>query len=107
MAVKISAEAFETEVLQSDVPVLVDFYSDSCVPCKRMSPVLAELEEQYAGRLKLCKVNLDSNEELVEKNDIMSAPTLLFFKDGQEQDRKTGYVGKNALLEIINKLMEG
>ena len=67
MAVRITAENLEAEVLNSTVPVLLDFYSDSCIPCKRLSPVLAELEEEYGGRFKLCKVNVNANPPLSEQ----------------------------------------
>ncbi len=106
MAVKLSAETFEAEVLKSAVPVVVDFYSDSCVPCKRMSPTLAELEEEYGGRFKLCKVNVNANLPLSEKYGILSAPTLLFFSGGTELLRKTGFVSKEAIRELIIRILE-
>mgnify|MGYP000877074503 CR=1 FL=1 len=106
MAAKISAENFETEVLKSTVPVLVDFYTDSCVPCKRMAPMLAELEEEYGGRFKLCKVNVSANLPLSEKYGVLSAPTLVFFSGGTEHMRKTGFTGKEATREIINQILE-
>ncbi len=107
MAVKLSAETFEAEVLESMAPVVVDFYSDSCVPCKRMSPTLAELEEEYGGRFKLCKVNVNAYLPLSEKYAILSAPTLLFFSGGTELLRKTGFVSKETAREIINQILEG
>jgi thioredoxin 1 len=106
MSVKITAENFESEVTRSDVPVLIDFYSDSCIPCKRLSPILAELEEEYAGKFKLCKVNVNVNSELTETHDILSAPTLVVFSGGTEQARTTGFVKKEALIDIINKQWE-
>ncbi len=106
MAVKLSAKNFEAEVLESAVPVVVDFYSDSCVPCKRMSPTLAELEEEYSGRFKLYKVNVNANQPLSEKYDILSAPTLVFFSGGTELLRKTGFVGKEAIRELIKRILE-
>lgn len=107
MARKVTSENFETEILQSTVPVLVDFYSDSCLPCKRVSPVLAELEEEYSGQFKLCKVNVSTDTSLSEKYGVLSAPTLVFFKEGSQQERKTGFVGKDVLREIINQILEG
>lgn len=106
MAVRITAENFETEVPGSAAPVLLDFYSDSCVPCKRLSPVLAELEEEYGGRFKLCKVNVNANLPLSEQYGVLSAPTLIFCSAGKERLRKTGFAGKEALREIINQFLE-
>ena len=106
MAVKITAENLEAEVLNSPVPVLLDFYSDSCIPCKRLSPILAELEEEYGDRFKLCKVNVNANPPLSEQYGVLSAPTLIFYSAGAEQQRKTGFVGKEALREMINRILE-
>jgi thioredoxin/thiamine biosynthesis protein ThiS len=108
MSVKITSDNFDAEILESSVLVLADFYSNSCLPCKRLSPVLAELEEEYGERLKLCKISADINQELCETYHVLSAPTLLFFKGGVLQERRSGFVGKDALREIINQmLMEG
>lgn len=101
MALKVNAENFEAEVLQSDITVLVDFYSDSCVPCKRLSPVLAEIEEQYADTLKVAKVNINFDAELVEKYEIQVAPTLIFFKNGEETARLRGAVKKSEITDLI------
>jgi len=106
MTLRISAENFDTEVLNSAVPVLVDFYSDSCVPCKRMSPALAELGEEYGGRFKLCKVNINGDLPLSEKYCVRSVPTLVFFSGGVELSRKTGLTGKEATREIMNQILE-
>ena len=104
MSVRVNAENFENEVLKSENPVLVDFYSDSCVPCKRLSPVLAEVEEQYADSLKIAKVNINFDAELAEKYDVQAAPTLILFKDGQETARLRGAVKKSDIIELIEKL---
>ncbi|MEE0929687.1 MAG: thioredoxin [Acutalibacteraceae bacterium] len=103
MSVRVNAESFETEVLKSDVTVLVDFYSDSCVPCKRLSPVLADVEEQYADTLKIAKVNINFDTELVEKYEIQAVPTLIFFKDGKETTRLRGTVKKSDITDILEK----
>lgn len=101
MAVTITVENFSAEVLKSDLPVLADFYSDTCQPCKRLMPILAELDEEYGGRLKICKVNVNGNQELFRQLNIMSVPTLLFFKEGLELRRTTNFIGKDTLREII------
>ena len=104
MSVRVNAESFEAEVLNSKLPVLADFYSDSCVPCKRLSPVLAEIEEQYADRINIAKININFDAELAEKYEVRAAPTLIFFKDGQETERLIGAVKKSEITEIIEKL---
>lgn len=101
MSVRVNTESFEAEVLQSDITVLADFYSDSCVPCKRLSPVLAEIEEQYADTLKVAKININFDAELVEKYEIQAAPTLIFFKDGKEFARLRGAVKKSEITDIL------
>ncbi len=95
---------FQKEVLEADGLVLADFYSDSCVPCKRLAPVLAELEETYGDALKVVKVNINFDLPLAEKCEVTAAPTLIFFKNGAEQDRRRGLVKKAELTEIVENL---
>ena len=83
--------------------VLVDFYSDTCIPCKRLNPVLTELEEAYADKVAFYKVNINFDLELAEKYDVMSSPTLILFKAGKEIDRKTGFQLKEDLEDWINQ----
>ncbi len=104
MAVRVNAENFNDEVLGAQGIVLADFYSDSCVPCKRMSPVLAELEETYPDTLKLVKININFDGELAEKYEVQAAPTLIFFKDGEEKARLRGAVKKAEIFEEFEKL---
>lgn len=104
MAVRVNAENFNEEVLGAQEIVLADFYSDSCVPCKRMSPVLAELEETYPDTLKLVKININFDGELAEKYEVQAAPTLIFFKDGEEKARLRGAVKKAEIIEEFEKL---
>ena len=99
MAERIHAGDFDSKVLADGTFALVDFYSDSCVPCKRMSPVLAELEESYAGKLYVGKVNIAYEPELVEKYEV----TLVFFKDGKEIQRLTGVQKKADLEKFISE----
>lgn len=103
MAERLNSENFESKALSQGAFALIDFYSDSCVPCKRMSPLLAELEESYAGRVFVGKVNIAYETELVEKYEITSVPTLLFFKDGVEIERLTGVQKKADLEKIIEE----
>lgn len=104
MAVRVNAENFNDEVLGAQGIVLADFYSDSCVPCKRMSPVLAELEETYPDTLKLVKININFDGELAEKYEVQAAPTLIFFKDGEEKARLRCAVKKAEIIEEFEKL---
>lgn len=103
MAERLNSENFESKALSTGTFALIDFYSDSCVPCKRMSPLLAELEESYAGRVFVGKVNIAYEAELVEKYEVTSAPTLIFFKDGAEIERLTGIQKKADLEKIIEE----
>ena len=97
MAERIKLSDFEEKVLNSSVPVLIDFYSDSCVPCKRMSPVVGDVEDEREGSLSVYKVNINFDTELAEQYDVQSVPTLLLFKGGAEVARQSGAVRKDAL----------
>lgn len=103
MAVRATEENFSAEVLEAEGIVIADFYSDSCVPCKRMSPLLAETEEENAD-VKLVKVNINFDKALADKYEVQAAPTLIFFKNGTELDRTRGTVKKSEITEILNKL---
>lgn len=105
MAERINKDNFDQKVLQSGIPVLVDFYSDSCVPCKMMSPILGELEEEREGKLAVVKVNVNYDAELAERYGVMGAPTLILFSNGEAKDKKTGAVKKAALVEWLDGLL--
>lgn len=100
----VSGEDFEKEVLQHESAVLVEFYSDSCVPCKRMSPIMAELEEEYR-EIKIVKLNVNFGAETAQKYGVLSSPTFLFFKNGDEVKRLRGIVAKDDLADIIEELI--
>ncbi len=85
---------FQQEVLNSELPVVVDFYADWCGPCKMIGPVVEQLAEAYAGKIKVGKVNVDENMELASKYRIMSIPAIMFFKNGEVQDQIIGAVPK-------------
>ena len=101
MAVKSTNESFLQDIAEG--LVLADFYSDSCIPCKRMSPVLAELEEENPG-IKLVKLNINFGADTAAKYEVTSVPTLVFFKDGSEVQRITGTVKKAQIEEILKTL---
>ena len=90
MAERLNKENFESVIKQLKL-VLVDFYSDSCIPCKKINPVLSQLEESTADKLAVYKVNINFDMEVAEKYAVMSTPTLILFKDGNEIDRKNGF----------------
>jgi len=96
---------FEQEVLQSDIPVMVDFWAPWCVPCRVIAPLVERLAEQYAGRLKVAKLNVDENHELAIRYQVMSIPTLIFFKNGQVIDRIIG-VPREPERVIVQKIEE-
>lgn len=93
---------FQAKVLNSDKPVLVDFYSDSCVPCKMLSPVLYKLEAKYGDKLFIGKVNIAYEQDLIDKYGVSAAPTLVLFKSGEEVFRKTGFTKQAELEQIID-----
>lgn len=92
---------FEQEVLNSDIPVLVDFYADWCGPCKMMAPVVDELSEEYDGRVKVGKVNVDTASGTAAKYRVMSIPTFILFKNGEPVETLVGAVSKKELEERL------
>lgn len=101
MADRIGREEFEEKVLKSDIPVLVDFYSDSCIACKKLAPALSQAEELLGESVSFYKVNTDYEAELIEKYKILSRPTLIVFINGQETERKTGARKLPELMEWL------
>ncbi|MDR2068780.1 MAG: thioredoxin [Spirochaetaceae bacterium] len=103
--VQITAANFEGEVLQSPVPVLVDFWAAWCTPCKMIGPLLDQLGESYAGRLKIGKVNVDEENDLAGRHNIVSIPTLMVYKDGQIVRQKVGSMPKQELENLVKDLV--
>ena len=98
-----TSENFEEEVLKSDVPVLVDMFATWCGPCKMMAPVVAQLAEEYEGTVKVGKLDIDQNVDIVAQYKIMSVPTFLVIKDGEVVKKLIGAVSKEELVEVIDQ----
>ena len=99
--VAVTDATFDAEVRQSDVPVVVDFWAEWCGPCKMIAPALEELSSEYAGKVKIAKLNIDENPELAAQYGVRSIPTLMLFKDGAVADTKVGAAPKTALASWI------
>ncbi len=97
----LTKENFETEVLKSDIPVLVDFWATWCGPCMMLSPVIAELAEELEGKVKVGKVNVDEQNELAMQYRVASIPTLLLFKNGELTKTSVGFMPKNDIIETL------
>ena len=98
---KITAANFENEVLNSDKPVLLDFYADWCGPCKMLAPVLHEITEENIGALKVGKINVDEQMELAMRFQVSSIPMLVVFKDGKEITKSVGYRPKSEIAAMV------
>lgn len=97
----LTKDNFESEVLKSDLPVLVDFWASWCGPCMMLSPVIAELAEELDGKVKVGKVNVDEQNELAMQYRVASIPTLLLFKNGQLVKTSVGFMPKNDIIETL------
>jgi thioredoxin 1 len=102
MASQVTDGNFESEVLKNDVPVLVDFWAPWCGPCRAMGPVVDELAEEYAGKIKVVKMNVDENSGTPSKYGIRAIPTLILFKGGEVVEQVTGAVSKSSIKEMIS-----
>ncbi len=97
-----SDDTFESDVLNSAEPVLVDFWAEWCGPCKMIAPVLDEIAQNYQGRLKVVKVNIDHNQKTPRNYSVRGIPTLMLFKDGKVADTKIGAISKTQLTQFID-----
>jgi thioredoxin 1 len=98
----VTDQDFEDRVLKSEEPVLVDFWAEWCVPCHMVSPVVEEIGQEKGESLRVAKLNIDENPEVTRRYGVMSIPTLMLFKDGEEKARMVGARGKEALLKEID-----
>lgn len=101
----VTDDTFETEVLKSDKPVMVDFWATWCAPCRMIAPVVDEMAKEYAGQAKIVKIDVDANPGVASKFGIMSIPSLLFFKNGQVVDKIVGAVPKTQLVTKLQGAM--
>ncbi len=101
----VSEATFEQEVIAAELPVLVDFWAEWCGPCKMIAPILDDIAGEYAGRLKVCKVDVDANPGVPEKFGIRGIPTLIIFKDGNAVETKVGALSKAQLSQFIDSCL--
>lgn len=100
--IEVTDESFETEVLQSSQPVLVDYWAEWCGPCKMIAPVLTEIASEYAGKIKIAKLNIDDNPDTPPRFGIRGIPTLMLFKNGEVEATKVGALSKSQLTAFID-----
>jgi len=102
--VELTSENFDAEVLQSDVPVLVDFWAVWCAPCRMIAPVVEELAETYTGTVKVAKLNVDENGDIAFRYNVRGIPALLIFDGGQVRDKMVGAGSRDSIVKLIEKV---
>ena len=102
---EVSAETFEQEVLKSDIPVIIDLWAPWCGPCKALTPILESIAADYEGKVKVVKLNIDESPTIAAQYQVMSIPTVLFFKDGNVESQVIGLVGKDKIARKIDTML--
>ncbi|MFQ5952249.1 MAG: thioredoxin [Candidatus Omnitrophota bacterium] len=105
MEISVNDANFKQEVLESELPVLVDFWAEWCMPCRMVAPIVEEIANEYDGKLKVCKLNVDEAQSTASDYGIMSIPTLMIFKNGEIVDKIVGAVPKNDLVSQVEKYL--
>jgi thioredoxin 1 len=105
MAIEVNDKNFDQEVLKSDLPVVVDFWAPWCGPCLKIGPIIDKLSEEFKGKVKFCKLNVDQNPDSARNFQVMSIPLLLFFKDGKAMDQSLGAVSDSAIRSKVEALL--
>jgi len=105
LEVEVNGNNFQREVLESSIPVLVDLWAPWCMPCRMITPIVEELGNDNQGKLKVCKLNTDENQNIAARYGIQGIPTLLFFKDGQEVDRIVGVTPKPIIQKKLDAIL--
>jgi len=107
LVIEVSDSSFEVDVLQSDQPVLVDFWAAWCAPCRMLAPTVDAVAEKYAANARVVKVNVDDNPSVSQRYGIKGIPTLILFKGGKEEERVVGATSKDAISRMIDKHVAG
>jgi thioredoxin 1 len=102
----VTDDTFDEEVFESEVPVLVDFGAEWCHPCKQLDPIVEELAVEWSGKVKVVKLDIDENNETTTRFGVMGVPTLVLFKNGDEQERLTGFLPKKKLVDKLGRHLE-
>ena len=105
LEVEVNGNNFQQEVLESSVPVLVDFWAPWCMPCRMLAPTIEKLAEENQGKLKVCKLNTDENQHIAAQYGIQGIPTLIVFKEGKEVGRTVGVMSKEKLQEKLDPIL--